>query len=409
MDLPAGSAEIDLNAVCEFVESRPVQQQPDWDDLEAEVAVRRDELTRRPAVVTEAQIRSLRADLEAVARGEVLVVQAGDCAEDPVECDAASVAAKAELVRSLGVELSRIDGRPVVHVGRIAGQFCKPRSKPVEEVDGLTLPSFRGHIVNRPEPAPEARRPDPTGLLRCHESALSIARHLGWGSDTVERIDGPAPVWTSHEALLLDYALGLLRTAASGGAYLGSTHWPWIGERTRALYSAHVALLGSVINPVACKVGPTATPDEVVALCAALDPDRQPGRLTLIARLGSEAGYLLPELVRSVRAAGFPVLWLCDPMHGNTFVGPTGHKTRLISELVGEVEAFCECVDAAGGLPAGLHLETTPADVLECVSGEEELFALGADYRTLCDPRLNRYQALEVVSGWVRRATEVAA
>ncbi|GAA2916796.1 hypothetical protein GCM10020221_10970 [Streptomyces thioluteus] len=213
-------------------------------------------------------------------------------------------------------------------------------------------------------------------------------------------------MWTSHEALLLDYEMPMLRVDEKGRLFLGSTHWPWIGERTRQLEGAHVALLAEVSNPVACKVGPTMEPGDLLALCERLDPWRDPGRLTLIARMGADAVTdRLPRLVEAVRGAGHPVIWLSDPVHGNTVTAPGGHKTRIVETVSLEVSRFVEAVRTAGGVAGGLHLETTPDDVTECASTEDRLGSVGERYTSHCDPRLNPSQALAVVSSWTARSS----
>ncbi|MEU6995013.1 3-deoxy-7-phosphoheptulonate synthase, partial [Streptomyces sp. NPDC046465] len=292
-------------------------------------------------------------------------------------------------------------GKPVLRVGRIAGQFAKPRSKPTEIIDGVELPVFRGHMVNGPEPDAESRRPDPLRILTGYMAAGDIIEHLGWreraaGRDVVEPL-----VWTSHEALLLDYETPMLRTDDKGRLFLGSTHWPWIGERTRQVEGAHVALLAEVSNPVACKVGPSMEVADLLALCERLDPWRDPGRLTLIARMGADAvTERLPRLVEAVREAGHPAIWLSDPMHGNTVTAPGGYKTRLVDTVSREITGFVEAVRAAGGVAGGLHLETTPDDVTECAATEAGLPTVGERYTSCCDPRLNPAQALTTVSAW---------
>jgi 3-deoxy-7-phosphoheptulonate synthase len=255
-------------------------------------------------------------------------------------------------------------------------------------------------MVNSPEPDPEGRRPDPDRLLMGYRAASDAMGHLGWrGPSRLSIID--TPVWTSHEALLLDYEIPMVRGDGEGRPLLTSTHWPWIGDRTRQLDGAHVELLSQVVNPVACKVGPSSRLDELLALCARLDPERSPGRLTLIARMGA-AGVvdLLPPLVRAVKAAGHPVVWLCDPMHGNTITAPDGLKTRLMDTVVREIEEFQSAVRAGGGIPGGLHLETTPDEVTECVAGESNLAEVGTKYTSFCDPRLNPSQAVHAVAAW---------
>ncbi|GHG91396.1 3-deoxy-7-phosphoheptulonate synthase [Streptomyces lanatus] len=374
-------------------------QQPPWED-EAQVLRVRKELAARLPLVGAEDVRTLRSMLAQVAAGDAHVVQTGDCAEDPAESTAGHVARKAGLLNMLAGQLEMDTSRPVVRVGRMAGQFGKPRSRPTERVDGLELPVYRGHMVNSPEPDPELRRPDPGRLLSGYLAARDVMGHLGW-------LDAPgparigAPVWTSHEALLLDYEVPMLRRQPDGELLLTSTHWPWIGERTRQLDGAHVALLADVVNPVACKVGPTMTPGELLALCERLDPRRQEGRLTLIARMGAgTAAERLPSLVAAVRAAGHPVIWLTDPMHGNTVSTPDGLKSRFLQTVTREIDEFQHAVAAAGGVAGGLHLETTPDDVTECVRELSEVDRVGTRYTSFCDPRLNPVQALSVVSSW---------
>ncbi|MFC0439917.1 3-deoxy-7-phosphoheptulonate synthase [Kutzneria buriramensis] len=381
------------------VRRKPAAQQPQWEDR-ARIRRVREELATRPALVSAADTHRLRGMLARVAAGEATVVQAGDCAEDPAECVVGYVARKAGLLDVLAGTMKMITHKPVVRAARIAGQFAKPRSSPTERVGDLELPVYRGHMVNSPEPDPEGRRPDPDRLLMGYRAASDAMGHLGWlGASRLSIID--TPVWTSHEALLLDYEIPMVRAGGDGRPLLTSTHWPWIGDRTRQLDGAHVELLSRVVNPVACKVGPSSQRDELLALCQRLDPERAPGRLTLIARMGA-AGVvdLLPPLVRAVKAAGHPVVWLCDPMHGNTITAPDGLKTRLMDTVVREVEEFQSAVRAGGGIPGGLHLETTPDEVTECVSSESHLTEVGTKYTSFCDPRLNPSQAVHAVTAW---------
>ncbi|KNB52025.1 3-deoxy-7-phosphoheptulonate synthase [Streptomyces caatingaensis] len=374
-------------------------QQPLWDDPAQ--AVRAGEaLAARPPLVGARDVHALRGLLARVAAGEYLVVQAGDCAEDPEESTAAHVGRKAAALDVMAGTLRMVAGRPVIRVGRIGGQFAKPRSADTERVGGVDLPVFRGHLVNGPEPTEEARRPDPLRLLTGYMAARDIVGHLD-RHRPAGGADGETRVWTSHEALLLDYELPMVRHDAAGTAYLGSTHWPWIGERTRQPDGPHAALLARVANPVACKVGPRTTREELLALAARLDPERLPGRLTLIARMGADrVAALLPPLVEAVRAAGHPAIWLCDPMHGNTVVTPDGHKTRVVGTVRREVRACVAAVRAAGGVLGGLHLETTPDDVTECVVGESGFARVGDRYTSACDPRLTVRQATAVISAW---------
>jgi 3-deoxy-7-phosphoheptulonate synthase len=392
----------DEGAALSFDEMRrwralPARQQPDWlTDPHLEPV--RELLSTRPALVTRDEVATLRALLAEVAAGRYQVLQAGDCAEDPAQCAPGPVSRKADLLDALAQAMQTRSGTPVLRVGRIAGQFAKPRSRPVEHLGGRELPSYHGHMVNAPEPTAHARRPLPSRMMACYDAAATAMdtlrlRHAATTPQTT--------TWTSHEALVLDYELPLMRRDLDGRLLLTSTHWPWIGERTRQTDGAHARLLACVANPLSCKVGPTAEPADVLALCALLDPDRTPGRLTLIARMGAGAvTERLPALVAAVRAAGHPVSWLSDPMHGNTVTAPGGIKTRSVETIVHEVLRFQDAVTTAGGTAAGLHLETTPEDVAECVPHAGALERLDGAYTTLCDPRLNPWQALQVISAW---------
>lgn len=382
-----------------YLRSIPALQQPDWEGDTSLEEVRTD-LGRMPALVDPEAVRRLRALLMEAAAGHLQVIQTGDCAEDPAEATPEDVTRKAALLDVLAGTMKLASGKPIIRVGRIAGQYGKPRSSPTETVNGTQLPVYRGHMVNRPEPDAVLRRPDPRHLLSGYRAASDTMHYLGWRG-TASRSELEVPVWTSHEALLLDYELPLLRREPDGSLLLTSTHWPWVGERTRQLDGAHIGLLAAVSNPVAVKVGPTMTPDELVALCERLDAQRRPGRLTLIARMGADnAGERLPALVEAVARAGHPVLWLSDPMHGNTVSSPEGLKTRMVRTVVREVEDFQAAVSQNGGVAAGLHLETTPDTVTECVMDEDGLDRLGDKYLSFCDPRLNPQQAIEVVSAW---------
>ncbi|MFE2457250.1 3-deoxy-7-phosphoheptulonate synthase [Streptomyces sp. NPDC059402] len=378
------------DAVIRAVRARPARQQPDWPEPGAVAAVT-GELAGAPGLVSGSDAAALRAELAGAAAGRLRVLQAGDCAEIPDRATAERTARTGELLHSLGEAFAARAGRPVVTVGRIGGQYAKPRSEPVEVRDGRELPVFRGHLVNDPAFEAGARRPDPYRMLVGYRAAATVADVLA----------GVRPrVWTSHEALVLDYEVPLLRREPEG-LVLTSTHWPWIGDRTRQLDGAHVELLSRVVNPVAVKVGPAMTAAELAALCERLDPDREPGRLTLIARLGAgRVDSLLPGLVAAVRRAGHPVVWLCDPMHGNTLRGPGGRKIRVVGSLVSEVRGFHAAVTAERGTPGGLHLEVTADPVVECVSdATESPWPAGAP-EPLCDPRLHPGQARQVVDAW---------
>ncbi|MFI6168330.1 3-deoxy-7-phosphoheptulonate synthase [Nocardia sp. NPDC051052] len=374
-------------------------QQPDWANV-SEIQHVRAELAARPALVNAVDVYNLRNLLASVAVGSAYIIQAGDCAEDPSERTAADIARKVGLLEVLAGTMKMNTRKPILRVGRIAGQFAKPRSTAYERVGGLDLPVYRGHMVNAPEATPEHRRPDPFRMVSCYEAAAEIMHHLSWRGRT-RRSWTDSPVWTSHEALLLDYEIPFLREDASGQLLLGSTHWPWIGERTRGVDGAHVAMLADVANPVACKIGPGMDSDELLALCERLDPEREPGRLTLVARMGADlVAERLPDLVTTLRAAGHPVIWLCDPMHGNTVTVPGHGKIRYLDAIVRETQLFQQAVRGAGGIAGGLHLETTPEGVAECVENELSLDCAGGKYTSLCDPRLNPDQAVAVVSQW---------
>ncbi|MFI9254318.1 3-deoxy-7-phosphoheptulonate synthase [Streptomyces sp. NPDC053069] len=386
------------------------EQQPDWADP-VQVAAARAELARLPGLVTWEEVRLLRTLLAEAATGHYLVIQAGDCAEDPAECAPATVMRKAGLLDALAGVMVAGTGQPVVRIGRIAGQFAKPRSAGTEQVGGVELPVYRGHLVNGPEPTAAARRPDPRRMLECYYAAHRAVTYLRQRTSDWALPTG-APVWTSHEALVLDYELPLLRRTTAGHILLASTHLPWIGERTRHPDGPHARMLAHVTNPVACKVGLATRPEDLLALCARLDPGREPGRLTLISRMGAAAVRdALPPLVTAVREAGHRVAWLCDPLHGNTVKSPSGVKVRSVRTVVAEVRAFLEVVAKSGGTPAGLHLETTPHEVAECVwadpaelDTEAARTACRAVPASLCDPRLNPAQAVEVARAWAAPA-----
>jgi 3-deoxy-7-phosphoheptulonate synthase len=379
--------------------SLPGLQQPEWGEPERLRDVQR-ELENRPPLTSASDVRELRALLATVAAGEAQVIQAGDCSEDPAECTRGYIARKSGLLDVLAGVLKMITHRPVLRVGRIAGQFGKPRSKPTERFGDVEMPVYRGHMVNSPEPDPELRKPDPGRLLAGYEAANEAMFHLGW-MDPGRRQRPCPPVWASHEALLLAYEIPMVRRSDDGDLMLSSTHWPWIGERTRNPDGAHVNLLSCVINPLGCKVGRDTSIDQVLTLCEVLDPRREPGRLTLIARMGVDGvADRLPPLVRAVREAGHPVIWMTDPMHANTVAGPDGLKTRFLETVVREVEEFQVAVRGAGGVAGGLHLETTPDEVTECVTNVSEIDHVGDKYTSFCDPRLNPTQAISVVSAW---------
>ncbi|GGX90017.1 3-deoxy-7-phosphoheptulonate synthase [Streptomyces hiroshimensis] len=372
----------------------PAEQQPQWGAHPDLPQVRRT-LREAPALTSAEDVRTLRRQLAEVALGRARLLQAGDCAEDIRVCGAADTAAKAELLADLAGRMAAHTGQPVVRIGRMGGQFAKPRSRPTETThDGLDLPVFRGHLVNSPEPNGQARRHDPNRMLQAYEASSAVLRALD-----EERTDAYGP-WASHEALVMDYeSPQVRRDPETGTPYLASTHLPWIGERTRQRGLAHVELLASVANPVACKVGPSATAEEVVRLCRVLDPNRLPGRLTLILRMGVRApGLAIAPIAEAVQREGHPVVWLSDPLHGNTVQTASGIKTRRLSDAVDEAVAFRKALEQQGLHPGGLHLETAAADVTECLGGPvADERALSGRYESLCDPRLNPAQARELI------------
>ncbi|MFJ9693249.1 3-deoxy-7-phosphoheptulonate synthase [Kitasatospora sp. NPDC101183] len=376
-------------------------QQPSWSD-----PARRDEvcadLAGRPVLARLPDLLRLRGELACVAAGDGLVLQAGDCAESFAECTPEHTAHKERALTRLGDALAVTTGLPAVRIGRLAGQFAKPRSAPTEDVDGRPLPVFRGHIVNSELPDAGSRRHDPDRMLRAYRAARTVAESL-------TRPQGPnralgQRTWISHEALVMDYEAALVRfDESTGGWFLGSTHLPWIGERTRHSEGAHVRLLADVLNPVACKVSGTASARDLLDVVERLDPAREPGRLTLIARFGKDkVRAQLPALAQAVKNAGHPVVWLCDPMHGNTYKAANGLKTRRLDDVVDEIRGFVTALQSVGVRPGGLHLETAAVDVTECVGADvpdEE--ALTARYTSLCDPRLNPVQAALAVDSFV--------
>jgi len=421
-------------------------QQPAWpDDAAANTVLKT--LGTYPPLVFAGEARALQDSLAQVANGEAFLLQAGDCAESFDSFNATSIRERLKLILQMAVVLTYSAGVPVVKVGRIAGQFAKPRSSPTEMVDGVELASFRGHIVNDPAPSLEARTPDPQRMVAAyHQSASTLnllraftkggfadlnqvhawnqqyvassaegARYEALARDidralrfmaacglTTESVPHLHEVdfYTSHEALILGYEEALTRQdSLTGDWYDCSAHMLWIGERTRALDGAHIEFFRGIHNPIGCKVGPSMTPDEVVALCEALNPDRIPGRLTLITRMGADkVRDVLPPILAAVRDAGHPVVWTCDPMHGNTFTSQGGRKTRHFDAILEEIRGFFDAHHASGTWPGGVHVELTSDDVTECMGGAEQLLDsdLGLRYETICDPRLNGRQSLDL-------------
>jgi len=418
--------------------ARPAAQQPAWPD-QALLAHVRGILENVPPIAVPAEIDRLQARLGMVARGEAFLLQGGDCAETFVDNTESHLRGSIRTLLQMAVVLTYGTSMPVVKVGRIAGQYAKPRSS---ELDSAGLPSYRGDMVNGLEPTPEARRPDPSRLVRAYANAaaaMNLARaitgagladlhHLHeWNMDFVrsssagERYERVATeidrslrfmsacgvedrslrtveLYCSHEMLVLDYERALLRSEGDR-VYLLSGHQLWIGDRTRQRDGAHVALGALIANPVEVKVGPSATPEEAVELVERLDPARIDGRVTLVSRMGNAAvRELLPPIIEAVTRSGHRVVWQCDPMHGNTEESPSGHKTRHFDRIMDEVEGFFEVHQQLGTHPGGIHIEHTGEDVTECLGGAQMIShsELSSRYETACDPRLNTQQALEL-------------
>lgn len=315
------------------------------------------------------------------------LLQAGDCAETFQDNAPASVMNRIRLLGTMAERITEVSGVPTVKVGRIAGQYAKPRSSSVERRDGITLPSYLGDAVNRADFSPQARNPDPRNLIRAYQESGKTLSFMA-GSD----------VYTSHEALLLDYEEPLVRRSADDGLRYGlSAHLLWIGERTRSLTGPHVALAARIANPVAVKLGPTSTPEDLLALHDALNPFDVPGRLTFILRMGRARAYDRANCLLSAAADhGFTDRFVSDPMHGNTTTSDGGVKTRAVREIEGELRAFFAACGDTGVRPGGVHLELSGEPVTECVGAEPDDAYLRGNYRTACDPRLNPEQSLKI-------------
>jgi 3-deoxy-7-phosphoheptulonate synthase len=400
----------------------PARQQPAWPDAPA-LAEALATLSHYPPLVFAGECDALRNRLAAASRGEAFVLQGGDCAETLSGVTGPNIRDRIKTVLQMAVVLTYGAGMPIVKVGRMAGQFAKPRSVDTETRDGVTLPAYRGDMVNGFEFTQEARRHDPERLLRAYHASsatLNLVRAFTDGGFADLRsvhlwnkgfLSGPAQsryeqmageidrairfleasgvadaeelrrvaFYASHEALVLDYERAMVRRdSRTGLPYDTSGHFVWVGERTRDLDGAHIDFVSRVHNPIGVKLGPRATREDVLRLIEKLDPEREPGRLTFITRMGADRiGDLLPALLESVREEAGAITWVCDPMHGNTFTSPSGHKTRRFDDV---------------------HVELTGNDVTECVggSGAVDLDDLGLRYETLCDPRLNHQQSLEL-------------
>ncbi|MDY0065728.1 MAG: 3-deoxy-7-phosphoheptulonate synthase class II [Steroidobacteraceae bacterium] len=422
---------------------KPAQQQPVYSDqaaLDAAVAA----LSRLPPLVVSWEIEALKAEIAAAQRGECFVLQGGDCAEKFEDCQSDSITKKLKILLQMSLVLLYGLKKPVVRIGRMAGQYAKPRSADTETRDGITLPCYRGDIVNRPEFDPAAREPDPQLLLRGYERAaltLNFVRSLIDGgfadlhhpeywdldfvrhsplkdayerivqslSDSLDFLEATtrSPIhatrlnfYSSHEGVHLLYEQAQTRYIERRKRWYNlSTHMPWIGVRTAALDGAHVELFRGISNPIGVKVGPAMDGEWVQGLIAKLNPNGEPGRMVLIHRMGAkEIEQRLPPLIQAVRATGSPVLWVCDPMHGNTETTSSGLKTRRFDNIMAELEAAFRIHREMGSWLGGVHFELTGEDVTECTGGARGLTDadLARAYRSQVDPRLNHEQALEL-------------
>ena len=420
----------------------PIKQQPAWDDA-VEAAAAASELATLPPLVFAGEVDMLRERLARAARGDAFLLQGGDCAETFAGATADQIRNRVKTILQMAVVLTYGASMPVIKMGRMAGQFAKPRSSDTETRGDVTLPAYRGDIVNGYDFTPESRRADPRRIVQGYHTAASTLNLIraftqggfadlrmvhswnkGFASNPAnQRYEGLAKeidravkfmeaagadfeelkrveFYASHEGLLMDYERPMTRIdSRTGLPYNTSAHFLWIGERTRDLDGAHVDFFRRIRNPIGVKLGPSTTPDTIEKLIDVLDPDREPGRLTFITRMG--AGTIrdaLPPLLEAVKGFDANPLWVTDPMHGNGLTTPTGYKTRRFDDVVDEVRGFFEAHRAAGTHPGGIHVELTGDDVTECLGGSEQIDeeTLATRYESLCDPRLNHMQSLEL-------------
>ena len=449
------TSPIEMPAIADWSPSswrgKPALQMPAYPDADA-LAAAGEELRALPPLVTSREILSLKQQLAEAQEGKRFLLQGGDCAETFAECSSDVISNRLKVLLQMSLVLVHGLKLPVVRVGRFAGQYAKPRSADTETRDGVTLPSYRGDIVNGPEFEPQARIPDPRRMVKAHaRSAMTMnfvrslidggfadLHHpeywgLGWVSQSPHAADYQRMVagigdavrfmetlagrrmqslnrvdfYTSHEALLLHYEESQTRQVPRADGWFNlSTHFPWIGMRTAALDGAHVEYFRGIRNPVAVKVGPSVTPDQLLRVIDALNPDDEPGRLGLIHRMGAEhIAAKLPPLLDAVQREGRRVLWICDAMHGNTESTSNGYKTRRFANIRSEIEQAFDLHAAAGTHLGGVHLEMTGENVTECLGGARDLTEvdLQRDYRSTVDPRLNYEQALEIAMLIVRK------
>ena len=422
--------------------SLPIKQQPSWPDADAVSAVSA-EIATLPPLVFAGEVDRLRDRLARAASGQAFLLQGGDCAETFAGATAEQIRNRIKTVLQMAVVLTYGASMPIVKMGRMAGQFAKPRSSDFETRGDVTLPAYRGDIVNGYDFTEASRQPDPQRLLKGYHTAastLNLVRaftqggfadlrevhswNKGFASNPAnQRYEGLATeidraikfmeaagadfdelrhveFYTGHEGLLMDYERPMTRIdSRTHTPYNTSAHFLWIGERTRDLDGAHVDYFSKIRNPIGVKLGPSTSTDTALALIDKLDPDREPGRLTFITRMG--AGKIrdaLPPLLEAVKDSGATPLWVTDPMHGNGLTTPTGYKTRRFDDVVDEVKGFFEAYRAAGTFPGGIHIELTGDDVTECLGGSEQIdeATLATRYESLCDPRLNHMQSLEL-------------
>ena len=427
--------------------SKPILQAPEYPDKKKLREVEKT-LSGFPPLVFAGEARSLKHGLAKASRGEAFLLQGGDCAESFREFNPDNIRDTFRVLLQMAVVLTFGAAVPIVKVGRLAGQFAKPRSSPMEIIDGIELPSYRGDIINSIDFDELKRQPDPDRMIRAYNqsaSTLNLIRAFAQGGfadlhrvhqwnmgfvadsplgeryqDLADRLDealefmgacgltsesapqiSETDFFTSHEALLLPYEEAMTRVdSLTGDWYDTSAHLLWAGDRTRQLENAHLEFLRGIANPVASKVGPTTDPDDLIKLIDVLNPENEPGRLTLISRMGAnKVGEYLPQLIRRVKQEGRIVVWCCDPMHGNTVKSGNGYKTRPFDKVLQEVSEFFGVHQAEGTYPGGVHFEMTGQDVTECVGGAQSITEadLSSRYHTHCDPRLNGKQALELV------------
>jgi 3-deoxy-7-phosphoheptulonate synthase len=439
---PVVLADESVIAGLDYWRTLPIKQQPEWPDPDAALAASA-EIATLPPLVFAGEVDQLRERLAKAARGEAFLLQGGDCAETFAGATADQIRDRVKTVLQMAVVLTYGASMPVIKMGRMAGQFAKPRSSNMETRGDVTLPAYRGDIVNGYDFTPESRAADPSRLVKGYHTAASTLNLIraftqggfadlrqvhSWNRGFAEnpyyrRYEGLAgeidraikfmvaagadfdelrrvEFYTSHEGLLMDYERPMTRIdSRTGTPYDTSAHFVWIGERTRDLDGAHVDFLSRVRNPIGVKLGPTTSVDDMLRLIDTLDPNREPGRLTFITRMG--AGKIrdaLPPLLEAIKASDANPLWVTDPMHGNGLTTPTGYKTRRFDDVVDEVKGFFEAHRAAGTHPGGIHVELTGDDVTECLGGSEQIdeATLATRYESLCDPRLNHMQSLEL-------------